>query len=150
MDQAGPSTSDATFESPQENPPPFSPEQLVWIDRLIANCQGQSSVASNLTPAVDPISTSAAALITPASQPGEFMLACCLGLSVAYCYPARGRVCQRLPAEPSKRGTPGAYGIPQGPGTDAQRGPEKSRKQPSSLAVTVSDHWQWAREPQLA
>ena len=54
----------------RRTPPPFSPEQIVWIDRLIANYQGQSSVASNLTPTVDPLSTSAAALITPASQSG--------------------------------------------------------------------------------
>ena len=58
-----PPTSDATVETQQEIPP-FSPEQLVWIDRLIANRQEQSSVATSspgtANPVVDPASSAPA------------------------------------------------------------------------------------------
>ena len=89
-----------TADETQQEIPPFSPEQLVWIDRLIANRQGQSVATSSpgtANPVVDPASSAPAwtsfALTTSVSQPGEFTNTLgWRGLSAACCCHAEGRV----------------------------------------------------------
>ena len=69
-----------------QEPPPFTPEQLVWIDRLIANRQGQ---LQQQTCEPLPQSVSADPLKTPASA-GKGRLQLQIGVSglanpLAYC-----------------------------------------------------------------
>ena len=68
-------TPSTSAQPPEDTPPPapFTPEQLQWIDRLIANRHAQST-GTEASGFPQPPPASSAILSTPASQPGESSL----------------------------------------------------------------------------